>query len=314
MIHAQTQLKELRARIANEVDRIYEAVNNEYQLAVAREQAVREKLAKQKAEKVLLDKHAVKYSLLEREANSNRQLYDLFLQQMKRTDLSTEIKTSNMYLAEPAMPTQVPVKPNTRRNALLGILMGLVSGIGIALLSEYTGKTFKGPRDLSRYLAGLQFLGWLPRCSERRKGDVYRMMEIEPLGMAADCFRHIRTSVWLAMGNDRPFSLAVTSPGESEGKTTVAVNLAMAMSQLEDLHVVLIDLDLRRPQIANVFGINDEKKDKSNGLVQYLEGEVGIKEILHQTAFEKRTFLPLLKLFVLYREISNLFNTLKDLI
>ena len=110
--------------------------------------------------------------------------------------------------------------------------------------------------------------------------------------MTAECYRHIRTSVWLAMGNDRPFSLVVTSPGEHEGKTTLAVNLAIAMSQLEDLRVVLIDVDLRSPHLGSIFGLSDGKKDKANGLVQYIEGEVEIKEILHQTTLPNLAVIP----------------------
>jgi len=291
MISAKTELRELRARIADEVDKVHRGVRSEYQLALAREKALREMLRKRKAEKMKLDKHAVKASLLEREANSNRQLYDLFLKQMREADISTEIKTSNMYLAEPAIPNPNPLSPKTGRNTLLGFLIGLVSGVGLACLLEYGGKTFKGPHDLERYLVGLELLGWVQRLSEKRRGGLARIMELEPFSPAADSYRHIRTHVWLAGRGQHPFSIAISSPGDREGKTTLAVNLAIALSQLEDNRVVLIDADLRLPGLARIFDI-EEGKGKAKGLVHYLLGEVEAREILHPTKTPNLVVIP----------------------
>jgi len=291
MIRAQTELRELKAFITDEVDKIHRGVRSEYQLALAREKAVREKLLKQKREKMRLDQHAGKYSLLEREANSNREVYDLYLKQMRRTDLSREIKTTNMYLAEPAIPNLIPVSPNTRLNTLLGLLIGLVSGVGLVFFLEYGGQTFKGPHDLERYLAGLVFLGWVPRLSEKRRGSLARIMELEPFSPAADSYRHIRTHVWLAGRGQHPFSIAISSPGEQEGKTTTAVNLAIALSQLEDNRVVLIDADLRQSGLARIFDI-EEGKGKAKGLVHYLLGEVEAREILYPTQNPNLVVIP----------------------
>jgi len=246
---------------------------------------------KEKREKMILDQHAVKYSLLEREANSNREVYDLYLKQMRRTDLSREIKTSNMYLAELAIPNLIPVSPKTRLNTLLGLLIGLVSGVGLAFFLEYGGQTFKGPHDLERYLVGLVFLGWVPRLSEKRRRSLPRIMELEPFSPAADSYRHIRTHLWLAGRGQHPFSIAISSPGEQEGKTTMAANLAIALSQLEDNRVVLIDADLRQSSLARIFDI-EEGKGKAKGLVHYLLGEVEAREILHPTKNPNLVVIP----------------------
>lgn len=291
MIQTQTQLKELQRKMAEEVDKAYGAVKNEFQLAFARENAVREKVKKEKAEMIRLDKHAVQYSLLEREANSNRQLYDLFLEQMKRADLSKQIQTNNMYLAEPAIPHVIPVRPKTALNTVLGLVVGLVAGIGLGLFFEYGGKTFKGPRDVARHLSGLPSLGWVPRVPKIGKTIRKSIMEREPLGMAANCFRNIRMSLWLALGNSRPFSLVITSPSEQEGKSTLALNLAIAMSQLEGCKPVLIDADLRRPVVGKSFGIEAEG-DQRKGLVEFLEGEAEFDEILHHTTIPNLALIP----------------------
>jgi polysaccharide biosynthesis transport protein len=291
MIQAKSKLRELQARMAEELDKVYGSVKNNYQLALARETAVRKNVKQQKDEKVALDKYSVQASLLERESNSHRQLYDLFLQQMSRTDLSTKIQTSNIYLAESAIPDMTPIRPKTPLNILMGLIVGLVSGVGLALLSEYAGKTFKGPRDFARVFEKFLVLGMVPKSPEVLKPNQSLMMVSYPMGVSANCYRHIRTSLWIAMQSEPPFSVAVTSASDHEGKTTLSANLAIALAQVEGVRVVLIDTDLRRPRVAHVFGI-DEDHDKAKGLVHYLEGEAEISEILYETKVPNLAVIP----------------------
>ncbi|MDT7041582.1 GumC family protein [Candidatus Nitronereus thalassa] len=291
MIQAKSKLNELRVRMAEELDKVYGSVKSNYQLALARENAVRRNVLRQKAEKVALDKYSVQASLLEREVNSNRQLYDLFLQQMSRTDLSTKIQTSNIYLAEPAIPNSKKIRPKTPLNIMMGLLIGLVSGAGLSLFLEFGGKIIKSPRDLSRYFENLLTLGMVPISPGIRKTGQSLVMLDYPMGASANCYRHIRTSLWIAMESEPPFSFAVTSPSDQEGKTTLGANLAIALAQVEGVRVVLIDTDLRRSRVANIFGL-DEDHDKAKGLVHYLEGEAEISEILHETMVPNLAVIP----------------------
>lgn len=291
MIQAKTKLKELRARMADELDKVYGSVKNTYQLGLAQERAIREKVKVQKTEKVALDKYAVQASVLEREVNSNRQLYDLFLQQMSRTDLSTKIQTSNIYLAEWAIPNESPIRPKTARNVLLGLIFGLSAGLGVALFLEYGGKNIKGPRDLARYFDRFLTLGMVPKSPKGMNSRRSLVMLSSPMGIAANCYRHIRTSLWIAMESEPPFSLAVTSASDQEGKTTLAANLAVALAQVEGVKVVLIDTDLRRPQVGNIFGISEDQ-DKAKGLAHYLLGDAEESEILHETSVPNLAVIP----------------------
>jgi len=291
MIQARTNLKEWQVRMAEELDKVYGSIKSNYQLALAREKAIRKNLKQQKIEKVVRDKYTVQASLLERESNSNRQLYDLFLEQMSRTDLSTKIQTSNIYLAEPAIPNAAQVRPKTARNSLLGLILGLVSGVGLALFLEYGGRTMKGPRDLARCFNGFLTLGMIPKSAHFHKAGLVGIMDSEPMGVVANCYRHIRTSLWIAMESEPPFSLAITSPSASEGKTTLAANCAIVLAQVDDVRVVLIDTDLRRPRIGNIFGLTGDG-DKTKGLVQYLEGEADESEILHDTNVPNLAVIP----------------------
>jgi len=291
MIQAKIKLEEIQTKMAEELNKVYDAVKNNYQLAVVREKVALETLKKRKEEKMALDKHAVQSSLLEREANSNRKLYDIYLEQMTRTDLSTKIQTSNMYVAEPAIPNRNPITPKTGRNIVLGLILGLASGAGLVLFLEFGGRRLKGPRDLDRYLGDFLTLGLLPRTPQYPKSKLNLVMASDPMGVAANCYRHIRTNLWIAMESEPPFSLAITSPSDNEGKTTLAANLAVSLAQVEGVRVVLIDADLRRPRLGSLFGLTADK-DKVKGLVQYLEGDAEASEILHDTSIPNLAVIP----------------------
>lgn len=291
MISVRTELEEVRARIVQELDTLYRNMGSELKLALAQEQAVREQLAQEKQIKLDLEKHAVQYSLLEREANSNRQIYDLFLKQMRETDLSAQVKTSNVFLAESAVPNPYPVFPNVPLNTILGLVLGLVLSVGFVLLREFLDGTIKSPEEAERLLPGLAFLGWVPKLAKKSGLNPDRIMQVEPMSAAADRYRHIRTSASLAAQGMDPLSIVITSPLEHEGKTALAANLAIAFSQIEDCRVVLIDTDLRRPRIHKIFRLA-QKIDKPKGLTQYLSGEVEAKEILHTTQIPNLVVIP----------------------
>lgn len=282
MIFVETQLAELRSRIDDEIDKIYRSLKSQFQLALAKEQAIQAKLEKQKAEKLALDKHVGEYLILEREANINRHLYDVFLKQMQETNLSTEIKTSNMFLAEPALPNYSPVSPKPVRNALFGMVVGMLLGTGLAFFLEYWDRNLKDPRDVERTLGGLVFLGWVPRLNRKFKKWNDRIVQKVPQGAVADSYRQIRTSIWLATVKQRPPSIAITSAGEQEGKTTLAANLAIVMAQIDESRVILVDGDLRRPRVSSVFA-SCRSAEKEKGLSEYLMGDATIPEILSET-------------------------------
>jgi len=291
MMSIETELVEVRARITKELDTLYRNMESEYKLAVAQEQAVRKQLNREKNIKLALGKHAVEYSILEREANSNRQIFDLFLKQMRETDLSTQIQTSNVYLAESAVPIPYPVSPNVPLNSVLGLVFGFAFSTGFIVLREFLDGTIKSPEEAERQLSDLVFLGWTPKLSKKSKLNPYRIVQAAPMSMVAERYRQIRTSASLAAEGSTPLSLVVTSPVKHSGKTALASNLAIAFSQIEDCRVILIDTDLRHPKIHKIFRVS-QKADKPQGLTQYLSGEVEANEILHPTPIPNLAVIP----------------------
>ena len=290
LIQARSELKEIQNRIKLEVKKIYSAVKGEYDVAGAGEQVIRKAFNEQKTDVMASGQHEVQYSILEREAQSNRQLYEMFLKRLKETSIATDIKTSNIYVADPAIVSLDPVSPHKTKAIFLATFLGLLGGLGFGFFLDYMDSSLKSPEDITQYLPGVPHLGFLPAFdyAERRNnpGDVDLATHEMPQSVFAENVRAIRTSIFLAAADRPPASILVTSASESEGKSSFSVNLAIAIAQL-GLPTVLIDGDLRKPRIHKVFDLEATK-----GLSHYLVGEIGLEKIILPTKVPNLSIVP----------------------
>lgn len=155
-------------------------------------------------------------------------------------------------IAQPAVLPAIPIAPRILLNTLLGAFAGLLVAAGITTLLEYRDDTVKSPNDLRRLgLASLGVVGELARAQEGRPSAG----QVAPPD--AEAYRKIRTGIDL-WGLPRPLRLLVTSPGQAEGKSTTAANLAIAFGQA-DRRVVLVDADLRRPHLHRLFDLRNTR-------------------------------------------------------
>jgi polysaccharide biosynthesis transport protein len=291
MARAKAELQDLRERIQQEVQKIYDSVKREYDGALARERAIREAVNRHKQEKIKLEQYEIEHGILEREAESSQHLYDIFLKVTKEADLSSGVKASNVYVADLAAPSSLPVKPRKGLNTMLGLLLGLISGTALAFFLEGRDRSLKGPDDVERYLPSVSLLGTVPLLSKREATHGTLLSSTGPLGLAAESFRIIRTSLLLSNPSQLPSCVLITSPGMSEGKTTLAVNLATSMAQLEDTRVLLIDADLRKAHAHPIFDIQTGN-GPPKGLVDFLTGRASLREVVHQTEVASLFVIP----------------------
>ncbi|NGZ01496.1 MAG: hypothetical protein CV090_00405 [Nitrospira sp. WS238] len=290
LIHAKAEMQDLRERIEQEVQKIFDSVKHEYDAAGGRVRVIREAASRHRQEKIKLEQYEVDYGILEREAESTQHLYDIFLKQTKEADLSAELRTANVYLADPAVPSSIPVKPKKQLNTILGLLVGLMSGVGLALFLEARDRTLRGPEDL-RYLPKISLLGVMPLLPKTKTGESVPLLTGQSSGAAAEHVRIIRTSVLLSRPDELPSCVLITSAGEGEGKTTLSVNLAIALAQLENTRVVLIDSDLRKPAHKHIHGIQREGID-TKGLTSFLSGRATLREIIYRTDMANLSVIP----------------------
>ena len=290
LIKADSELKEIQKRIHLEIKKIYSAVKGEYDVAVAREGVMRNAFNEQKTDVMASGQYEIQYDILEREAQSNRQLYDMFLKRLKETSIATDIKMSNIYVADPAIVSLVPVRPQMMHALFIATFLGLLGGLGFGFFLDYMDSSLKSPEDIAQYLPGVAHLGFLPAFdyAERKSnpGEVDLATHEAPQSVFAENVRAIRTSIFLASPDKPPASILVTSASEGEGKSSFALNLSIAIAQL-GLPTVLIDGDLRKPRIHKVFALETTK-----GLSHYLVGETALEKIILPTKVPNLSIVP----------------------
>ncbi|CAN5517692.1 exopolysaccharide regulatory tyrosine autokinase VpsO [soil metagenome] len=252
IIKVRSAIELAQTKLDGEVGKVVQSVRNEYQAALAQENSLIAALNQQKAEAQVMNRKAIDYSVLERDVESSRQIYESLLQRAKETGVSSELKTSNIRIVDRAEQPRAPVAPRTSLNLAGALVGGVMLALGLAFFFEYVDSSIKSPEEVKAYL-GLPTLGMVPALNPRTwKGR-------EPLINAgvppnfAEAFRAIRTNVLFSAADEGARSLVITSTGPGEGKTMVAANLAIGFAQAGQ-RVILIDADMRRPRVHDMFG------------------------------------------------------------
>src|SRR5467141_3291101 len=280
----QSQLKEFDVSIDKEKKAVMARLQSEYLEARQREQLLSQALDQQKTEVNQMSERMVQYSILKREAEANKALYDGLLTKLKEAGISAGLRSSNIRVVDPAMVPQYPARPAKTRNIVLSLLIGLVGGIGLAILREYMDNTVKSPDDIES-LARLPSLAVVPAFTELNRGRLRvkllkgastngheKRIELVaqhlPKSQMSEAFRALRTALLLSQADHPPQVILVTSALPREGKTTAAANLAVTLAQLGD-RTLLIDADLRKPGIGRLLNLGS---GKYAGLSSYLAG------------------------------------------
>ena len=280
----QSQVKEIEAAADKEKKSVIARLESEYREALQREQLLTQALDQQKAEVNQMSERMVQYSILKREAEANKALYDGLLTKLKEAGISAGLRSSNIRVVDPAMVPTSPARPAKTRNIVFAFLIGLVGGIGLALLREYMDNTIKSPDDIET-LARLPSLAVVPAFTELNRGRsrvkllkgastnghekrIELVAQHLPKSQMSEAFRALRTALLLSQADHPPQVVLVTSALPREGKTTAAANLAVTLAQLGD-RTLLIDADLRKPGIGRLLNLGT---GKYAGLSSYLAG------------------------------------------
>jgi capsular exopolysaccharide synthesis family protein len=266
------QIKNARATLQAQRARVIESVRNEYETAVAQERSFAASLEQQKAEAMDLDRKSGSYVVLQRQADSDRQLWQSLLQQQKELQVISNSRANNVQLMDRAEVPGAPFAPNTRREWFTALLAGLLVAFGLAFGIEYLDDTVKTPEDVQKRL-NLPLLGLVPAV---RGARVPVLSEPVPHDFG-EAFRSLRTSMVFTASTETARIIAVTSSQPLEGKTTTACNLATALA-LGGSRVLLVDADMRRPGLHRVMGLHNNV-----GLSHLLIGQARVRDAVQRT-------------------------------
>lgn len=290
--HLVAEIKNIQGAVARDLNVIERQEGSESALFEA---------SRKKA--VELNLKELEFHRLDRMRAQNEKLYAVLLEQLKEADLRRMMNTNNIRMIDVATEPKEPIAPRVSMNVLVSLIVALVLGIGLAVLREQLDNTLKTPEDIEQKLH-VTFLGLLPevveddplRAGAPRKGAKARRIKTElapellvherPTSGIAEAARSLRTNL-MFMNPDEPYRrLLVTSAAPSEGKTTVAVSIAISLAQ-GGQKVCIVDCDLRRPRLHRIF---DRAGDI--GLMNAILGEVTVDDIAKPTVVPNLYSVP----------------------
>jgi polysaccharide biosynthesis transport protein len=273
MLAAQSDLKTAQENVRRQVATVIETISKDYEVAKANETALGNALARAKADSQDFNRKEFTLARLEREAASNRQLYDLFMQRTKETN-SGDVQSPIARLIDAAIVPKAAFGPNKRNIVGAAMLIALLLTMSIALLLEQLDITVKSSAEVESKLE-VKAVGVLPRMRLGRKVLIERLFIEQNQSPFAEAIRSIRSDVLLS-GIDSPQKVVLlTSSLPEEGKTTVACNLAFAFSQVKK--TLLVEADMRRPKIARVLGTAQQQA----GLSDLVAGKVPLDQCVY---------------------------------
>jgi len=247
-------------------------------------------LVKERLEKGEIRKRETKKDALERsidttdyvDAKRDFETEQALLSQMKlklvTEQIVSDLPNETIVVHDEPVISDSPVSPNVTLNLVLGAVVGLVFGVGIAFFLEYLDTSVKSLEDVERYLQ-VPVLAVIPK-------DVGVLHKQNGLSPDAEAYRILRTNIEFNRKNPEDNAITVVSGGAGEGKSTTLVNLAYICAQ-GGYTTLMIDADLRRPRLHTFFDINN-----AVGLTNYLTTELMLEDVILQTPIDNLYFMP----------------------
>jgi len=263
----QSQLSKLDVDIANEVHKVGKRLEEEYLSASKTESMLRDQFNEQKTKAYKLNENAVQYEVLKHEVETSQELHDTLQLKLKEAGVTAGLTSSYISVVDRAQVPANPVEPKKTLNLTLGLLGGLFFGLVFTFVIDSLDDTVQTSEDAER-MVRLPVVGTIPLIEESGKPtaeDVENPLGPNqrgpgtinvrlPKSAFAEAIRSLRSSLLLTSIDHPPKVLVVTSADPGQGKSTVSANLAAAFAQ-NGSRVLLVDADLRRPMLHNLFDL-----------------------------------------------------------
>lgn len=271
----QTQIAQLDRSIAREEARVQETLQENYRGSLAREQSLRTRVDELKSGLLDLRRRSIQYNIFQRDADTNRQLYDALLQRYKEIGVAGGVGVNNISIVDTANQPEEPSSPNLVINLLIALLAGTVVAAAGAYAMEQIDQGIADPTEVEQSLR-IPLLGTVPKSDSTEPLDDLQDIK-SPL---SEAYLSLHTNLGFATDHGVPKTMAVTSSRAAEGKTMTAFALANALARMKR-RVVLVDGDMRSPSVHHLLGF-----DNGRGVSNYLAGRDELSTLVKQTGTE----------------------------
>lgn len=297
----ESRLQAIKADLLREIEHARKNVDAQYQTLTKQSNDLKIALDATTKQALALESKASEFNHLKREVDRLRKLTEHVGGREQETTVATHLKANNVRILDAARAPVKPVSPDVPRATAMAAAVGILLALGLAILLESLDSTIKTQEDLEQHV-GVSFLGLIPSIEVERpenlasNGNGHKdkipdskdtFVWRNPKSSIAECCRSIRTNL-LFMSPDKPArTLLVTSANPQEGKTTVAVNLAITLAQ-SGMSVLLVDTDMRRPRLHTALGI----PATGDGISKAVVGECEVASVVRNTEIPNLFVLP----------------------
>ncbi len=271
IVQAEAEVKSTRENTRRQIETIIAGLSKEFEVTRANEAAVERTLGEARGQVQGVNRKEYQLGILERDAASNRQLYDMFIGRFKETSVTNDLQSAIGRVVDRAQPGS-QVRPNTTQTIRTAFVLALLFAMAAALLLDRLDNTIKSSEDVESRL-GIGVLSSIPVVTGGKDAAKKAYLK-DTNSVFAESIRTARTGVLLSSIDTDHKVLVVTSSVPGEGKTTFAMNLAFAHAQTKK--VLLIDADMRRPSIAKTLRLERD----TAGLSEYIAGTAPASQVI----------------------------------
>ena len=278
MINIRAEIADLKQKIASEVRKIVQGLRNEVAVARAREAELQRGMASMEARVSEVNQRGIRLRALEREAEASRTLYETFLTRFKETREQEDFQRPDARIISRADTPNVPSAPRKRLLLMVAFFLSGCAGLALVFLLEALDKGFRSMDQIEQE-TGIPALGLVPTISGLNKfsKQPQQLIVEQPRSAFGESIRALHASILLSNVDRPPKTVMLTSSLPNEGKSTISMSLARLVARTGANKVLLIDCDLRRPQIHERMGLK-----QSPGLIQVLAGEVSLEDAIQR--------------------------------
>ncbi|MHA0337025.1 GumC family protein [Sphingomonas aquatilis] len=268
----QAQIRSIDAALKGEGTRVDAVLRQTYQASLSREQQLTAQVNKLTGRVLDFRRRSIQYNILQREVDTNRQLYDALLQRYKEIGVAGGVGVNNIAVVDDAELPAAPSRPRPLFNMALALLAGLIVGAGLALVFEQIDEGLTDPIEVEETL-GLPLIGVTPKLPNEEPVVALD----DPKSILTEAYASIAANLGFATSHGIPRTLAITSARAAEGKSSTSYAIARSIARTSK-SVLLIDADMRSPSIHMLL-----QQPLGEGLSNFLAGADDVDRLIRPT-------------------------------